>query len=87
MYTARLMFPFFALPGSPLRGDASGRPDAQAQTQQTLSEPASFVSNEGTEQCCLCGCDTGIPFETPIDLRVGYIEGGGQLCQDCRSTV
>lgn len=35
------------------------------------------------ERCVLCGAETAYSFDTPIDLRLYYIEGAGQLCHDC----
>lgn len=39
--------------------------------------------NIKTEKCILCGKDTGIPFNEPIDGRKYFIDGCGQLCEDC----
>ena len=33
--------------------------------------------------CIMCGVETPYDFETHIDLRIGYIEGAGQLCSAC----
>jgi hypothetical protein len=33
--------------------------------------------------CIMCGKDTGVPFETHVDFRWGYVEGSGQLCPSC----
>ena len=38
---------------------------------------------EKTEQCILCGKDTGVPFSTPVSLRKNYLRGCGQLCNKC----
>ena len=35
------------------------------------------------EVCVSCGCETPYVFETPIQERIGYVEGSGQLCDDC----
>lgn len=35
------------------------------------------------ETCVLCGAETDVPVRTSIDLRIGYIEGVGQLCAKC----
>ena len=35
------------------------------------------------DKCIMCGEDSPYEFETHIDLRVGYIEGAGQLCTKC----
>ncbi len=37
------------------------------------------------ETCVMCGVGTPYDFQTHIDLREGYIEGLGQLCQKCYS--
>jgi hypothetical protein len=36
-----------------------------------------------TDLCVGCGADTGIAKEEPVDGRSFYIEGCGQLCQEC----
>ena len=33
--------------------------------------------------CILCGVETPYEQTTHIDLRIGYIEGAGQLCSSC----
>jgi hypothetical protein len=35
------------------------------------------------DKCIMCGEDTPYDFETHIDMRIGYIEGAGQLCGKC----
>lgn len=35
------------------------------------------------EKCVCCGGDTGVLCSTPISKRKHYIEGCGQLCDDC----
>ena len=35
------------------------------------------------EKCVLCGEETTYRFHDHVDLRVGYIEGAGQLCIKC----
>jgi len=35
------------------------------------------------EKCVVCGEDTQYHFHDHIDTRIGYIEGGGQLCTKC----
>lgn len=39
--------------------------------------------NTETDKCTCCGCDTGIPKDTPISNRKYYIQGRGQLCSKC----
>jgi hypothetical protein len=35
------------------------------------------------DTCILCGVETPYEFETHVDMRIGYIEGAGQLCRAC----
>lgn len=35
------------------------------------------------DKCVMCGEETPYDETVHIDLRVGYIEGAGQLCIDC----
>lgn len=35
------------------------------------------------EKCVVCGEETAYRFRDHVDLRVGYIEGAGQLCTKC----
>lgn len=35
------------------------------------------------DTCIMCGVETPYDFETHIDMRIGYIEGAGQLCAAC----
>ena len=35
------------------------------------------------DTCIMCGAETPYDFETHIDMRIGYIEGAGQLCSKC----
>ena len=39
--------------------------------------------NKETDKRTCCGCDTGIPKDTPISNRKYYIQGCGQLCDKC----
>ena len=39
-------------------------------------------SNE-FDHCVLCGVETAYKRNTHIDMRIGYIEGAGQLCSKC----
>lgn len=39
-------------------------------------------------ECCVhCGRETDYSRQTPIQDRIGYIEGAGQLCRDCHNEV
>ena len=35
------------------------------------------------DTCILCGVETAYDETTHVDMRVGYIEGAGQLCTQC----
>ena len=35
------------------------------------------------DTCILCGVETAYDETTHVDMRVGYIEGAGQLCVTC----
>jgi hypothetical protein len=35
------------------------------------------------EKCYLCKCETPIYKDEPIEKRYHFIEGAGQLCQEC----
>jgi hypothetical protein len=37
------------------------------------------------EHCVLCGVETPVKIGTHVDMRIGYIEGAGQLCSNCYS--
>jgi hypothetical protein len=35
------------------------------------------------DHCILCGVETIYDESTHVDMRMGYIEGAGQLCPKC----
>ena len=35
------------------------------------------------DACVLCGRETKYDRETPVHLRKYYVDGAGQLCDDC----
>jgi hypothetical protein len=39
------------------------------------------------EKCVMCGTQTNYDTITHIDFRVGYIEGVGQLCEECYNNI
>ena len=42
---------------------------------------------EEKDKCTVC-CDDSVYDKTmPIDLRLGYIEGSGQLCLECYDKI
>ena len=40
-------------------------------------------SKNGYDLCVSCGKQTRYPINTPIDARYDYVEGAGQLFEDC----
>jgi hypothetical protein len=48
----------------------------------TLENEMKIRGNE-IEYCVLCGYETPYKRNTHIDMRLGYIEGVGQLCEKC----
>jgi hypothetical protein len=43
---------------------------------------AEFKADE-FDHCVLCGVETIYKLNTHVDMRIGYIEGAGQLCPSC----
>jgi NMD protein affecting ribosome stability and mRNA decay len=39
------------------------------------------------EKCIRCGKETEYDINTPVDIRKWYIEGTGQLCEQCYFTL
>ena len=39
------------------------------------------------EKCVICNAETVHDRDEHIDLRIGYVEGCGQLCLDCYGNV
>lgn len=35
------------------------------------------------ERCIICGKEVGYDFNAPIQERRFYVEGAGQLCEEC----
>ena len=50
----------------------------------TLEAENKAKANE-YDHCVLCGKETVYKRSTHVDMRVGYIEGAGQLCASCYS--
>ena len=44
---------------------------------------AAQQARDQVELCVLCGKETEYSRQTPIQVRVGYVEGAGQLCPKC----
>jgi uncharacterized protein CbrC (UPF0167 family) len=41
------------------------------------------INDNNFDTCVLCGVETPYKRSTHIDMRIGYIEGAGQLCARC----
>ena len=39
------------------------------------------------DNCVTCNKETLYRIDDPIDMRIGYIEGAGQLCLDCYDEI
>ena len=77
------------------------KPEEMNQTCEICGDPTYRISSEHLvgynhmecvlkrdneyDACVLCGRQTSYKRSTPIDLRIGYIEGAGQACDGtCR---
>ncbi len=51
-----------------------------------ISEGIKNVTPDGFEICVLCfeKAEPPVLFNTPVDQRIGYIEGCGQTCGDTK---
>ena len=43
------------------------------------------MKSDKFDHCIICGVETPYKRSTHIDMRIGYIEGAGQLCSACYS--
>lgn len=43
----------------------------------------SFISDQGSDLCVCCGNDSEVSALRPVKERSYYIDGMGQLCEDC----
>lgn len=46
-----------------------------------------FVSENGKDLCISCEGETKYSHDTSIEYRDYYIEGAGQLCEDCHNKI
>lgn len=42
-----------------------------------------FIIEVEMDKCICCGTDTTEPKNKHIDCRYNYVEGAGQLCDEC----
>ncbi len=45
------------------------------------------LRNENLERCVLCHVVVDVPRTLPVTLRQYYVDGAGQLCQECYDKV
>ena len=60
------------------------------QMNDTMQEDEKLVYEEqfgNKDKCNLCNDDSPYDKTKPVDERIGYIEGSGQLCLDCYDKV
>lgn len=46
-----------------------------------------FVSENGKDLCISCEGETKYSHDTSIEYRDYYVEGAGQLCEDCHNKI
>lgn len=46
-------------------------------------EPTVTINGKEYDVCVLCHEPTDVLTSTPIDQRINYVEGAGQLCDKC----
>lgn len=51
--------------------------------KKTYVKPIVQFHMGASETCLLCGKNTEVPISKPIGERRFYIEGAGQLCEEC----
>lgn len=51
--------------------------------QNSRCFPTSGSRRRQMERCVLCWSMTNIPKNTPISCRKYYVQGQGQLCENC----
>lgn len=75
------------LPFRPAKNETSA-PDSPEKTPKTEMAPL-FAPAFDKEPCTTQGCknETGYTRHTPVDMRVGYIDGAGQLCLECYARI
>jgi hypothetical protein len=60
------------------------------QMNDTMQEDEKLVYEEqfgNNDKCVICGDDSIYDMSEPINKRIGYIEGSGQMCLDCYDKV
>ena len=63
----------------------------QEELENTMQEDEKLVFEEqfgdDKDKCTVCNVDSLYDKTMPIDLRLGYIEGSGQLCLECYDKI
>jgi hypothetical protein len=45
------------------------------------------MKDEEKDPCVVCGKETGYARNVPVDMREFYVEGVGQLCEECDAFI
>ena len=63
----------------------------QREVEDTMQEDEILVFEEqfgdDKDKCTVCSDDSLYDKTMPIDLRLGYIKGSGQLCLECYDKI
>jgi hypothetical protein len=52
-----------------------------------LKEETKHLGGNELEKCVCCGNETNVRVDAHVDVRKYYIEGAGQLCIGCYTTI
>ena len=66
-----------------MRKRSSAKDRRKAKRKRASEAEKRQTPHIGNEKCVFCGCDTGVPYDTPVSKRKYYISGSGQLCEYC----
>lgn len=62
-----------------------GKEEKKNETETEIKINNEYVSDDGYDLCVMCKAKTEYKTTHDANYREGYIEGGGQLCINCRS--
>lgn len=51
--------------------------------EHTIAESHASATGTNMEVCVLCGKVTDVPITEPLEQRMNYLPGAGQLCKEC----
>ncbi len=55
--------------------------------QRRPAEKVKYMNDKPKELCIVCGENSGINVDMPINDRQFYVESAGQLCQRCYNNL